>query len=163
MQLQTPIVLYAVILTVTTGGQLKHLNRCIAFALVYVVHQLFHILDLNRPRTWNTRIIIIIQLFSWDSLHFHFSSSMDCFYIVLPVTNVNIGSQGSSSPLNTKGENLEVQICCLAYLDLISSGVGQIISPSIFYFQGLLFLLHNITVVSFGNSVSTQGIRLSKE
>lgn len=88
---------------------------------------------------------------------------MDCFYIVLPVTNVNIGSQGSSSPLNTKGENLEVQICCLAYLDLISSGVGQIISPSIFYFQGLLFLLHNITVVSFGNSVSTQGIRLSKE
>lgn len=29
-------------------------------------------------------------------------------------------------PSNTVGENLDLQICCLAYLDLILSGVGQI-------------------------------------
>lgn len=87
----------------------------------------FSILELRYLYTNSFSILIIIQLFCCPRFT-TFSPWLEHWLLLNSINYYKWKYQCSRmfGPSNTVGENLDLQICCLTYLDLILSGVGQI-------------------------------------
>lgn len=111
----------------TTGWRPKCCNSYTVSALVFCCSSHFSILELRYLYTNNFSILIIIQLFCCPRFT-TFSPWLEYWLLLNSINYYKWKYQCSRmfGPSNTIGENLDLQICCLAYLDLTLSGVGQI-------------------------------------